>query len=616
MRKVSPCRRSGCSPRFRCSSSCRSPAPPNAAAARDSSPCSSPRCRAPSSTRSSSGSVKRRRRSSRPGTRAASCSSAPDSRQRASPRGCAIRSSCSTIRTASPGATNDGRGTSHHHARRGGARVTSAPRVPRRAARRAARTRRVHQPSPVAAFHRWCLAGRRGRHGPFSGRRRSRCLARRPAPPWRERPRTPPRCLDVRRLGPAGHPDTGRARAGGNGWRAARLGGTLGGRRRRPVLVGAGGGRRTAARYRHAGDAGPAAARPGAARIGGRNHGDVSRVGAFPRPRAALRQRRRSGGNHRRMDGVERAGRLARQRWLRLFRRPGGAEHTVPWRGGRRRPGLSPPPSVPAERRAGRCRAPDARGRAGTVASWISLERACQDCVLAQHRRVAEGDVVIEAVLFDFNGVLVDDEPQHCAALQRVLADEGITLTREQYYAHYLGLDDRTGFVEAYRRAQRTLTTEVLKHLVEKKSKLYLELVSTSLRMVAGAPEFVRDAGRQFRLAIVSGALRREIDAVLSGTGLAGDFETIVAANDVPRSKPDPAAYLAAHDALNQRRPIALDRCVVIEDSLHGLEAARSAGMPCVMLTTSHPSQTLQGRGAALVWESLDGHRANEFAGL
>src|SRR5206468_8432894 len=123
---------------------------------------------------------------------------------------------------------------------------------------------------------------------------------------------------------------------------------------------------------------------------------------------------------------------------------------------------------------------------------------------LARHRRMAEGDVVIEAVLFDFNGVLVDDEPQHCWALQRVLADEGITLTREQYYAHYLGLDDRTGFLEAYRRAQRTLTTELLKHLVERKSKLYLELVETSLRMVAGAPEFVRDAARQFRLAIRS----------------------------------------------------------------------------------------------------------------
>jgi len=229
---------------------------------------------------------------------------------------------------------------------------------------------------------------------------------------------------------------------------------------------------------------------------------------------------------------------------------------------------------------------------------------------------MAEGDVVIEAVLFDFNGVLVDDEPQHCWALQRVLADEGIALTREQYYAHYLGLDDRTGFMEAYRRAQRTLTTELLKYLVERKSKLYLELVETSLRLVAGAPEFVRDAARQFRLAIVSGALRREIDTVLSRTGLANGFETIIAANDVPRSKPDPAAYLAAHVALHRRRPIAPERCVVIEDSLHGLAAARAAGMPCVMLTTSHPSQTLQGRGVALVWDSLAGHSANELVHL
>ncbi len=221
-----------------------------------------------------------------------------------------------------------------------------------------------------------------------------------------------------------------------------------------------------------------------------------------------------------------------------------------------------------------------------------------------------------EAVLFDFNGVLVDDEPQHCLALQRVLADEGITLTREQYYASYLGFDDRTGFMEAYRRAQRTLTTELLTYLVKKKSTLYLELVATSLRLVAGAAEFVQDAGRRFRLGIVSGALRSEIDAVLRRTGLADRFEIIVAAGDVPRCKPDPAAYLAAHGAFNQRQPVAVDRCVVIEDSLPGLAAARAAGMRCVMLTTSHPSDALAGRGAARVWDSLAGHAAAELADL
>lgn len=223
---------------------------------------------------------------------------------------------------------------------------------------------------------------------------------------------------------------------------------------------------------------------------------------------------------------------------------------------------------------------------------------------------------MIEAVLFDFNGVLVDDEPQHCFALQRVLADEGITLTREDYYARYLGLDDRTGFMEAYRRAQRTLTTELLTFLVEKKSKLYLDLVTTALRMVDGAPEFVRQARLSFRLAIVSGAQRCEIDSVLARTGLADAFETIVAADDVPRSKPDPGSYLAARAALNQRRPIAVPACAVIEDSLHGLEAARAAGMACVMLTTSHPQQKLAGRGAALLWESLAGHDPAELAKL
>lgn len=223
---------------------------------------------------------------------------------------------------------------------------------------------------------------------------------------------------------------------------------------------------------------------------------------------------------------------------------------------------------------------------------------------------------MIQAVLFDFNGVLVDDEPQHCEALQRVLAEDGITLTRDEYYAHYLGLDDRTGFVEAYRRAQRTLTTEWVKHLIDKKSTIYLDLVGATLRMVPGAQEFVRNAAEHFRLGIVSGALRREIETLLARTGLMLQFEVIVAAGEVPQSKPNPASYLAALRAFNDRSPIKAANCVVIEDSLHGLQAARAAGMPCVMLTTSHSVERLDGRGAAAVWDSLAGHAPEELAGL
>ena len=223
---------------------------------------------------------------------------------------------------------------------------------------------------------------------------------------------------------------------------------------------------------------------------------------------------------------------------------------------------------------------------------------------------------MIEAMLFDFNGVLVDDEGQHCEAMQRVLADEGLSLSREDYYAQILGLDDRGGFVEAYRRAQRTLTTELLNFMVQKKSELYLQLVAKSLRLVPGATEFVHEAAKRYRLGIVSGALRREIEHVLAQTGFAERFEVIVAAGDVPRCKPDPASYLAAHQAFSRRQPVAARACVVIEDSVPGLQAARAAGMPCVMLTTSHPARALHERGAALVWDSFAGHTPGELANL
>lgn len=223
-----------------------------------------------------------------------------------------------------------------------------------------------------------------------------------------------------------------------------------------------------------------------------------------------------------------------------------------------------------------------------------------------------------EAVLFDFNGVLVDDESQHCEALRTILTDEGIALSREQYYADYLGLDDRTGFVQAFQRANRTLTTELLDRLVDSKSRVYQQLIARSLTMVPGADEFVRDAGKRYRLGIVSGASRHEIDLVLSRTTFGDRFEVIIAAADVPRCKPDPAGYLAAHAAFNGLRAMAARACVVIEDSVPGLTAARAAGMPCVLLATSYPANTLRqrGKGAALVWDSLSGHTAEELADL
>jgi sugar-phosphatase len=132
--------------------------------------------------------------------------------------------------------------------------------------------------------------------------------------------------------------------------------------------------------------------------------------------------------------------------------------------------------------------------------------------------------------------------------------------------------------------------------------------------MVPGAAEFVPRASQHFRLAIVSGALRDEIDLVLGRAGLRHYFEVIVAAEDVRLCKPDPEGYLAAHAGLGRAGELSQERCVVIEDSLPGLEAARAARMRCVGLTTSHRAEAL--RGADLVWESFSGHGPDELLRL
>src|SRR5213593_1177127 len=127
---------------------------------------------------------------------------------------------------------------------------------------------------------------------------------------------------------------------------------------------------------------------------------------------------------------------------------------------------------------------------------------------------------MIEAVLFDFNGVIADDEEQHREALGGVLAEQGLPLTREQYYADFLGFDDRRCLIEAFRRAGRRLPASQLEQLLAAKSQIYQRLIDRSLALVPGAAEFVPRAAGRFRLGVVSGALRREGDLVLDRAGL------------------------------------------------------------------------------------------------
>jgi beta-phosphoglucomutase len=212
------------------------------------------------------------------------------------------------------------------------------------------------------------------------------------------------------------------------------------------------------------------------------------------------------------------------------------------------------------------------------------------------------------AILFDFNGVIVDDEPQHCDALIATLAEYGLPLSREDYYRDYLGFDDRECFRFAFEGNRLRANDGVLDHAIERKATLYEKAIRQSMTLVPGSTDFIRDASRKgYRLAVVSGALRREIELVLSLAGLRDLFGVVVASEDVNACKPDPQGYERARAAL----ALPCEQCVIIEDSLPGLGAARRAGIRCAMVATSHSAADL--RAADKVWQDLRGHTADEL---
>jgi beta-phosphoglucomutase len=212
------------------------------------------------------------------------------------------------------------------------------------------------------------------------------------------------------------------------------------------------------------------------------------------------------------------------------------------------------------------------------------------------------------AILFDFNGVIIDDEPQHCEALIATLSEYGYPLDRETYYRDYLGFDDRECFRFTFASNGRPADAERIAEAIERKNDHYQRAIASDMRLVPGAAAFVAAAAEEgHRLAIVSGALRREIELVLELAGLRRHFSEIVSAEDVSACKPDPQGFNRAREALG----LPAGRCVVIEDSLPGLAAARAAGLRCAMLTTSHGEDALADGDA--VWRDFIGRAPRDL---
>ena len=211
---------------------------------------------------------------------------------------------------------------------------------------------------------------------------------------------------------------------------------------------------------------------------------------------------------------------------------------------------------------------------------------------------------MLRAVIFDFNGIIVNDEPIHFRLFQRVFAEEGMTLTEEDYYTRYLGFDDRGAFEAGYRENNRALPSDKLAELIARKAVYYQQAIRDHVEIFPGVKHLIASLSKNLPLAVASGALRSEIEAILTTAGLIGEFAVIVSAEDVSHGKPEPEIFLKALAGLNDKAPtqtpIAAADCVVIEDSKEGIKGARRAGMKCLAVTNSHPAELL-GEADAIV---------------
>ncbi len=206
---------------------------------------------------------------------------------------------------------------------------------------------------------------------------------------------------------------------------------------------------------------------------------------------------------------------------------------------------------------------------------------------------------MLRAIIFDFDGIIVDSEPVIMKLTQEMAALEGWTITEEEYYRDYLALDDR-GIVEnLFASNGRPLDARRRDELIDWKGQRYEACIHHGLPTFDGAAEFITELARRYPLAIASGSLYAEIDHLLTKMGLRDKFSVLATADDCERSKPDPTVYLVALARLQalplfREQPLQAAECLAIEDAPLGVVAAQSAGLKCLAITHSRPSEELQ----------------------
>lgn len=184
------------------------------------------------------------------------------------------------------------------------------------------------------------------------------------------------------------------------------------------------------------------------------------------------------------------------------------------------------------------------------------------------------------ALLLDHDGTLVDSESAHHLLWNRVLAPYGVQISAQDYERDYAGLPALENGAQSVQRFGLDASPQALAQAKFAATRAYLH--DQAFPLMPGVAQALERWRGRYRLGVVTGARSFAVQNSLDKHGLAADFECVVSADDVERTKPDPACYRLAL----QRMGLQPHQAIAIEDTAHGVDAAVGAGLRCIAIPT------------------------------
>lgn len=208
-------------------------------------------------------------------------------------------------------------------------------------------------------------------------------------------------------------------------------------------------------------------------------------------------------------------------------------------------------------------------------------------------------------VIFDFNGVIINDEELHFKATKMVFKSVlDLDLTNREYYEFFVGKTNFSSFLSYLEFKNKKENTE---QIIAKKNEIYMDLISKEIPLVQPTIDFIRENHEKYTFSIVTGAIRSEVEFILKKLNLSSVFEIVLCASDFVESKPSPEGYLKAI-ALSK---IPVKNTVIIEDSISGITAAKKAKANCIGLTTTYKREEIS--HADLIVDELKAEHIEKF---